>query len=207
MKASLPPYAEVVPVPRPVCLPMKGRHSKPISLVLDLDETLVHCSIEPIPRPDLIFPVNFNGVEYQVHVRKRPHLEAFLEAVAKKFEVTVFTASQQVYAERLLNLLDPQRRLVKYRLYRDACLNLDGNYLKDLSVLGRDLAQTIIVDNSPHAFGFQVDNGVPIVSWFDDDEDTELLKLLAFLETIDGAPDVRPHVRKAFGVQELIDRA
>lgn len=49
----------------------------------------------------------------QVYVRKRPHLDAFLEAVSELFEVVVFTASQRVYAERLLNMIDPQKKYVK----------------------------------------------------------------------------------------------
>lgn len=66
----------------------------PLLQVLDLDETLVHCSVEPIPGADLTFPVDFNGTNYTVFVRKRPHLARFLEAVYDKFEVVIFTASQ-----------------------------------------------------------------------------------------------------------------
>ena len=81
--------------------------------------------------------------------------------------------------------------------------------MKDLNVLHRDLSQTILVDNSPHAFGYQVDNGIPIESWFDDPDDKELLKLLKFLmhPTVKHADDVRPVIRNKFKCHCLIDKA
>lgn len=104
---SLPPYQEVSYLRPAVCLPPKDPQAPPITLVLDLDETLVHCSVEPVPDADLIFPVDFHGVTYQVHVKKRPYLETFLEACCGKFEVVLFTASQKIYANELLNRIDP----------------------------------------------------------------------------------------------------
>ena len=118
--------------------------------------------------------------------------------------MVVFTASQQVYADTLLDIIDPKGELIQHRLFRDSCLLVEGNYLKDLNVLGRDLSKTVLVDNSPHAFGYQVDNGIPIESWFDDPNDRELLKLADFLTTIESAEDVRPLVRAHFKSFELI---
>ncbi len=208
---QLPPYAEALngAIVHPRLPPRRMTRSdhKPVTLVLDLDETLVHCSVEPTAAADLVFPVHFNGVEYQVHVSKRPYLKTFLERVAAKFEVVVFTASQKVYADKLLDIIDPKKELIKHRLFRDSCLLVEGNYLKDLNVLGRDLTKAVLVDNSPHAFGYQVDNGIPIESWFDDPADTELLKLADFLDTIQSAEDVRPLVRNHFKTHELIAKA
>ncbi|TMW58033.1 hypothetical protein Poli38472_013507 [Pythium oligandrum] len=202
---ALPKYEEVVPDGRFAVLPERTKHTPDVCLVLDLDETLVHCTVEDIENPHLQFPVNFNGVDYTVNVRKRPHMEYFLREVAKHFEVVVFTASHRAYAEKLLNLLDPKRELIKYRLYREDCLNVYGNYLKDLNVLGRQLSKVVLVDNSPHAFGYQVNNGIPIETWYEDEKDDELLNLLPFLESLKNADDVRPIVEKQFQIKKLID--
>jgi len=204
---SLPSYENVKSLCPTATLPAKDIDAKPISLVLDLDETLVHCTVEACDNADLTFPVEFHGMSYQVYVRLRPHLTEFLEKVSKNFEVIVFTASQQVYADALLNLIDPDHKYIRHRMFRDSCLSVEGNFLKDLNVLGRDLKKSVLVDNSPHAFGYQVDNGIPIESWFDDPKDTELLKLERFLDTLHGEDDVRAIVRSTFQTYSLIDQA
>eukprot|EP00531_Pseudo-nitzschia_arenysensis_P012339 CAMPEP_0116137290 /NCGR_PEP_ID=MMETSP0329-20121206/12173_1 /TAXON_ID=697910 /ORGANISM="Pseudo-nitzschia arenysensis, Strain B593" /LENGTH=394 /DNA_ID=CAMNT_0003632203 /DNA_START=25 /DNA_END=1209 /DNA_ORIENTATION=- len=204
---SLPAYEEVKSFCPTERLPAKDENAPPISLVLDLDETLVHCTVEPVEDADLTFPVEFHGMTYQVYVRLRPYLNEFLEAISDKFEVIVFTASQQVYADALLNLIDPENKYIKYRMFRESCLSVEGNFLKDLNVLGRDLKKSVLVDNSPHAFGYQVDNGIPIESWFDDRNDTELLKLERFLRTLHGVKDVRTVVRRSFQTYRLIANA
>lgn len=204
---SLPAYELVAPLRPPVALPPKDKDAPPISLVLDLDETLVHCTVEPVEDADLVFPVDFHGMTYQVHVRLRPYLFEFLEKIKGKYEVIVFTASQKVYANELLNLIDPEGKYIQHRMYRESCLAVEGNFLKDLNVLGRDLSQCVLVDNSPHAFGYQVDNGIPIESWFDDPKDTELRKLERFLRTLHGVKDLRTVIRKTFQTYRLVEES
>ena len=76
------------------------------------------CSIEPMSNPELTFSVEHCGIEYDVYARRRPHFQEFIEHVAGRFEVVVFTASQRVYADKLLDMLDPQNKLFEYGEWR-----------------------------------------------------------------------------------------
>eukprot|EP00455_Lapot_gusevi_P057037 TRINITY_DN959_c0_g1_i5.p3 TRINITY_DN959_c0_g1~~TRINITY_DN959_c0_g1_i5.p3 ORF type:complete len:125 (+),score=27.42 TRINITY_DN959_c0_g1_i5:154-528(+) len=112
-----------------------------------------------------------------------------MKEVGQRFEVVIFTASLAKYADPLLDLLDIHK-VIRFRLFREACVISGGNYVKDLSLLGRELRHTIIVDNSPHSFAFQPRHAIAIDSWFDDKSDTQLFDLLDFLTTLIDCPDV-----------------
>ncbi|KAJ3242460.1 hypothetical protein HDU81_003166 [Chytriomyces hyalinus] len=159
-------------------------------LVLDLDETLVHSTFKPIPNADFIVPINIEGQFHDVYVLKRPHVDKFLQVLGKQFEIVIFTASMSNYANPVLDLLDTTK-VVKHRLFREHCVFHETKYVKDLSVLGRPLDSTMILDNAPESYMFQKSNGVPCQSWFNEMDDDELDELIPFFEGLKTVEDVR----------------
>ncbi|XP_035243810.1 carboxy-terminal domain RNA polymerase II polypeptide A small phosphatase 2-like isoform X2 [Anguilla rostrata] len=160
-----------------------------ICVVIDLDETLVHSSFKPISNADFIVPVEIEGTTHQVYVLKRPHVDEFLRRMGEMFECILFTASLAKYADPVTDLLD-RCGVFRARLFRESCVFHQGCYVKDLSRLGRELHKTLILDNSPASYIFHPENAVPVVSWFDDLEDTELLTLLPVFEELSQAENV-----------------
>lgn len=149
------------------------------TLVLDLDETLVHSSFTRVSC-EMILNLQLGNECHKVYVKKRPGVDVFLENVAKWYEVAIFTASTALYANTLLDDLDPNGS-IQHRLFRDACTKYKEGYVKDLSRLGRNLEQVIIIDNLPICYALQPENAIPIITWRDDPDDTELLDLLPIL--------------------------
>uniref|UniRef100_A0AAY4AV00 Mitochondrial import inner membrane translocase subunit TIM50 n=1 Tax=Denticeps clupeoides TaxID=299321 RepID=A0AAY4AV00_9TELE len=93
------------------------------------------------------------------------------------------------YADPVADLLD-QWGVFRARLFRESCVFHRGNYVKDLSRLGRELSKVIIVDNSPASYIFHPENAVPVQSWFDDMTDTELLDLIPLFEGLSQEEDI-----------------
>ncbi|KAJ1284428.1 hypothetical protein BS78_03G203400 [Paspalum vaginatum] len=195
LSKGLPDLMDVDSPSRLLKTPVRRKHA---TLVLDLDETLVHSTLDHCDNADFTLEVFFNMKNHTVYVRKRPYLKMFLEKVAQMFELVIFTASQRIYAEQLIDRLDPDGTYISRRIYRESCIFSDGCYTKDLTILGVDLAKVAIIDNTPQVFQLQVDNGIPIKSWFDDPSDQELVELLPFLESLVDSEDVRPIISKTF---------
>ncbi|GFP59995.1 hypothetical protein ACSS6W_005238 [Trichoderma asperelloides] len=165
--------------------PIAPEHKGRKCLVLDLDETLVHSSFKILHQADFTIPVEIEGNYHNVYVIKRPGVDEFMKRVGELYEVVVFTASVSKYGDPLLDQLDIHG-VVHHRLFRESCYNHQGNYVKDLSQVGRDLKDTIIIDNSPTSYIFHPQHAVPISSWFSDAHDNELLDLIPVLEDLAG---------------------
>lgn len=184
----------------PVALPIKTRRSPKLTVALDLDETLVHAELTPKYGFDDFLTLDNEGTPINIYVGRRPFLLEFLAQAAEMFEVVVFTASHSTYADQVLNKLDPDRRFLRYRLSRNACIMHSGLFVKDLRCLGRDLRHVVLVDNSPFSFMFQPFNGIPITSWYDDQSDRELESLLEFLVHLSKVEDVRPVLKDFYNL-------
>jgi len=181
LEGLLPPQSE------------KSRGKK--CLVLDLDETLVHSSFQPIECSFQV-PIVIDGIRHEVYVLKRPFVDEFLKSVAKHFELVVFTASLSEYANPVLDTLD-REGLIEHRLFRESCVLHEGQaYVKDLSRLGRKLKDCIIVDNSPLSYLYDPTNAIGCTSWFGDPHDVEL---------VDMCPMLNIHLKQCKDVRDLLN--
>ena len=181
---------------KPLELLLPPSISKKKTLVLDLDETLVHSQFGPFNTPsDVVINIEIENELHDIHVLVRPGVKEFLEKMSKKFEIIIFTASISKYAGPLLDILDKDKNC-SFRLFREHCTLLNSSFVKDLKKLGRDLKDVIIVDNSPMAYLLNSDNGLPILTWFDDKNDKELFKIIPILDFLSLVPDVRDYIHK-----------
>ena len=166
------------------------------TLVLDLDETLVHSQFQPFDIPsDIILKIELENEFHDIHVMVRPGVSEFLKNMGKIYEIVIFTASVSKYADPLLDILDKEKNC-KFRLFREHCTPINTCYVKELKKLGRELKNIIIVDNSPMSYALNPENGIPINTWFEDKSDRELYNISSILEFLSFVPDVRNYINQ-----------
>lgn len=154
------------------------------TLMLDLDETLVWACCTKPENYDFMIHFTSRMQAHIVYVKIRPGARAFLEKMSEYWEVILFTASGQRYADAIVDVLDPKRRFA-YRLYRKSCCFVNGACIKDLSVAtNRLLSRILLVDNNPECYSRQLANGMPIKSYRGEIIDTALSDLTALLLTL-----------------------
>jgi len=132
----------------------------------------------------------------------RPGAYVFLKKVCASYEVVIFTASTKKYANKVIDSIDPDK-IIPHRLFRKHCTLVNCEFVKDLSQLGRDLKDVIIIDNSPDCFSLQPCNGIPILTWINDKNDKELDRLSSILDMLHDVNDVRDYLREVVRDNEL----
>jgi len=201
-------------------------------LLLDLDETLIHADFNEeysgndslkydavikftsknedeegsfFGENDKMEEKKEEEVEHSVGIFIRNGVKEFLEEVSKHFDVGIFTASVKEYADAVISFLDPENKLIKFRLYRNNCINFnDSFFVKDLRIFGVDLKNIILIDNSMYSFAAQLLNGILINSFYNDKNDTELYNVMAYLiNYILPEEDIRKVNEQFFNFQQI----
>ena len=147
-----------------------GKKTKEKTLILDMDECMIAAKFEGKQQKNFQANFSFDFSGTQIHVRLRPYLSDALEKLSQLYELVVWTAGVQEYADTILDKIDPEKTLFKKRMYRDSCIKTEQFFIKDLDViLDREKTSMLIVDNSILSFAFDLENGVPINSFMGDE--------------------------------------
>ena len=138
----------------------------------------------------------------------RPGVKKFLEEVSENFEVGIFTASVPEYADAAIKYLDPENKYIKFRLYRNNCINVcDLLRVKNLNIIKNiPLKKVVLVDNNIYSFAAQINNGILINSFYTDKNDNELSNVLSYLNNyILPSDDVREVNENFFGFKKIVN--
>jgi TFIIF-interacting CTD phosphatase-like protein len=161
-------------------------------LILDLDETLFHAREEPLQRP-----ADFGVFKY--HAYRRPHLESFLKQVFEWFQIAVWTSAGADYAAVAIEHIFRRNAKLEFVKSASDCTTsfnpeTQEHYpIKDLQKIKKQfpLEQVLVLDDSPEKLERQFGNLVPITPFLGDPEDTELLQVLKFLDSLRHVENVR----------------
>ncbi|CAK84720.1 unnamed protein product (macronuclear) [Paramecium tetraurelia] len=175
------------------------------TIIFDMDETLIHCNEDENDKCQFKIDIQFeDGEIIEAGINIRNFAREIIQKLSDLCEVMIFTASQDVYANKVINILDPNNKL-SYRIFRESCISVgDNNLIKHLGVLNRDLKNVVLIDNSSYSFAHHLENGIPILPYYYDDKDNQLIKLYRYLcQNILPADDVRPVILQHFKLDRL----
>ena len=158
---------------------------KKYTLVISLDETLIHFK-------------KGNIKTNQGIIQLRPGILEFFEAIKPYYEIILFCNGNKKYSDLIINSIDNKKKYIDHRLYREQCIVVNNDYVKDISKIGRPINKTIIVDNLPQNFRLNKENGINIKSFHGDNPNDKILfnlsKILVNIGKTNG--DVREEIKK-----------
>lgn len=170
-------------------------------LILDLDETLIFATEEPLARP-----ADFSAFQY--HVYRRPFLDSFIATMAEHYSLAVWSSASDDYVDVVVENIWPNDIGLEFVWGRSKASmrtvitdsSYDGDpsnhlsYRKPLSKvkkLGWSLESTLILDDTPSKSAQNYGNAIYPKEWEGDEEDEELLLLSRYLPTLADVPNVR----------------
>jgi len=163
------------------------------TLVISL-ESLIYNTLQPLEDADFIINVEVDEIVYQVHVKKRPGIEKFLEEVSQDYEVIIWTSRAQ-YVNSCIDQIDT-KKVVTARLFREHCKRVGEDVIKDISLIGRHLKKTILIDDNPKNYLNLPKNSIPMHPWKGNGDDAELYNIL---------PILRDEVKDCKDVRKILD--
>lgn len=172
--------------------PIPAGHVAHRTLILDLEGTLCHSTWD-----------RKNGWR----AAKRPGLDEFLAKMCQFYEIVLYSTGTFMTDQPLTGQLD-KFHTIQHFLYRDATLFKDGQYIKDLSNINRDLSRVIVIDDVPEEVAFHKDNVLQIKNYEASNvDDCELSKLSNFLEDLfyRDVRDIRQELKK-YGDDDVLDK-
>ena len=141
-------------------------NKKKYTLLISLDGTLIHFKID-----------NKNKNNNKGIIQLRPGLNEFLSDIKPYYEIIAFSNGDKKYTDLLINSLDKNKIFFENKLYREHCIIMNNDFVKDISKLGKDLSKIIIVDNLVQNFRLNLENGINIKS-FNGEINDKILKEL-----------------------------
>jgi TFIIF-interacting CTD phosphatase-like protein len=134
-----------------------------------------------------------------------------LKFLETEVEAVLFTTAHQAYVDRIMAKVDPGNKVFKHRVCQESCNRVEhgeeevDTLVKDLGLLGRDLARVVLVDSKPFSFWSHPDNAYPLKEYRGgvfDEPDLELL--IDSLRELQAAKDVRPILGQRFFVRDAL---
>ena len=182
--------------------------------IFDLDETLAHSEFKNIDKAQHKITVKLpSNIEVKIGVNIRPHWKKALKEISKHYFIVIYTASDHSYADAILNFIDPDKEFFEYRLYRSNCIftkvKSDDKlkfYVKDLNIFEDiDLKDMVIIDNSILSYAYHLNNGIPILPYYNSEKDFELMFLAGYLNQIYKYDDLREANKKYIKLENMVE--
>ena len=172
-----------------------GPKTKKYTLILDLDQTLVHAG-----------PIAATGIETHIGkeyiISERPYAKELIESLSPKFEIIVFTSADEEYANQVYDYFNVGGNILAKLLTKSSCIATKEGYLvKDLRIFAdRSVNEILIVDDCIISFAFHLANGIPVTPFDGSADDNELYHLINYLKKIYESDDIVKANKEFIGI-------